>query len=200
MPEPSPVSAAPGSAPAREAAVVALALGGFLASLATLYASPIAGVTDLGCGLRVADCEEALGSAYAQIAGIPLGVAGGFYFALAGLLVAAGRRSGAPSLRWAATLALATGGLVSMALLGVLAFVIRAPCLWCLLTHACNLGAGALWWPSRVWGIGRAERTGLPGRVLPLVLIAGLLAAGLFQLYQARAARAGAEAREKTIW
>lgn len=184
----------------RERVALLLAAGGFVASLATLYASPIAGVTDLGCGVRVLDCSEALGSAYGRIAGIPLGVAGGFYFAFWGLFLGAALRSGAPGFRWVVTLTLALGAAMSLTLLGVLMWVIRAPCLWCLITHACNLGAFVLWWPSHVWRIERSQLRACLRGATALTVVAALIGLGLFQLYQIRVARAEAVSREKTIW
>jgi uncharacterized membrane protein len=184
----------------RELAALLLAAVGILASLATLYASPIEGVTDLGCGVRVMDCSEALGSVYGKIAGIPLGVAGGFYFAFWGLFVAAVGRSRAVGYRWVVTLTLTLGGVMSLVFLWLLAFVIKAPCFWCLVTHACNLGAYALWWPSRVWRIGRTDFFAMLKGAVALAVAAALLGLGFFQLYQLRVVRAEAVAREKTIW
>ena len=177
-----------------------LGLGGLLAAIATLYASPIEGVTDLGCGVRVLDCSKALGSAYGKVAGIPLGVLGGTYFVFWSLLVAAGRRSKTLGQRWAVTWTFSTGVAMSLTLLAILGFVIKAPCFWCLVTHACNLGAAALWWPSRVWRMDRGELKAMVRIAAISAVVACLAGWGFFQLYELRVARAEAAAKVKTIW
>lgn len=169
-----------------------LALGGFLASLATLYATPIEGVTDLGCGPRVVDCGKALGSAWSKVAGVPLGVIGGFYFALWGLFTVC-RPAG---YRWAVSWILLPGAIGSLGLLAVLAGVVQAPCLWCLLTHACNLAACVVWWPLRRW-----RPAGLwAGGAVAVGMAALLAAAGLFGLYRLRVEKETAAAAERTLW
>jgi uncharacterized membrane protein len=168
---------------------------GLAASIGAIYATPIAGVTDLGCP-RGMDCAAVLGSAYSKVLGIPLGVAGGFYFAFWMLFLIASHRSGLAAQRWVLTLTLSFGALVSVGLLAVLAFVIRESCLYCLVTHAANLAAVVVFWPLRQW---RPSREGWKG-IVALGVAALLFGFGLWQLYEIRVARAEAAAREKTIW
>lgn len=180
--------------------VTALALGalGFAAAVATLYATPIAGVSDLGCGVRLLDCGEVLGSRWGKVAGIPLGVAGGFYFTLWMLPLAAWLRSRDDLFLCFATWIMTLGVGVSVVLIGLLIFVIEGTCLFCLITHAANLGAAFLLWP---WRIRRPASVVRPlARALPLLAGALLIALGLFQLYQIRVDRAETRAREQTIW
>ncbi len=186
--------------PANWRPIAALAFGiiGFAASVATLYATPIEGVTDLGCGVRVLDCSEVLGSRWGKIAGIPLGIFGGTYFA--GWIVAIGAwlRSRDMALLSLATWILTVGVICSATLLSLLLFVIEGNCLFCLITHASNLGAAVLLWPFRRWQFASLKATAIRGSLLLLILL--LFAFGLRQLYQARVERAEAEAREQTIW
>lgn len=183
------------ASPGRFGSLLLLGTLGLAASIAAIYATPIAGVTDLGCP-RGMDCSAVLGSVYSKVFGVPLGVAGGFYFAFWMLILIAYRRSGLATQRWVLTLTLTCGALVSVCLLAILAFVIRASCLYCLVTHAANLAAAVVFWPMRRWCAGREGWKG----VVVLGVVAILFGFGLWQLYEIRVARAEAASREKTIW
>lgn len=182
--------------------MTALGLGiiGFAAAVASLYASPIDGVTDLGCG-RVFDCSEILGSRWGAVAGLPLGVLGGAYFATwMTLLCLDHRPSPAPAIRACLTAVLAVGAAVSLFLLGVLLFALEGSCLYCLVTHAANLVVIGLLFPFRTWPIpaGALGRSVRP--LLGAALVGVLVAVGLQSLYLVRVERAEAKAAEQTIW
>lgn len=182
----------------RSTSTLVLGLIGFAASVATLYATPIEGVTDLGCGVRVLDCGEVLGSRWGKVAGIPLGILGGAYFACWTASLVAWRRSRETAFLFLLTWILAIGAAVSLTLLSLLFFVIEDNCLFCLLTHAANLGAALLLRPLRTWRIASARAAVI--RVVLVALVALLVAVGLGLLYQARVDHTEAKAREETIW
>ena len=189
---------APPSTAWRSMAALVFGVIGFAASVATLYATPIEGVTDLGCGVRVLDCSEVLGSRWGRIAGMPLGIFGGAYFASWIVAIGAWRRSRDAALLSLATWILTLGVVFSLSLLSLLLFFIEGNCLFCLLTHVANLGAAILLWPLRRWKLATLRATVLRGTLLLLMSL--LFALGLQQLYQARVVRAEAKAREQTIW
>lgn len=179
--------------------VFVLGVIGLAAAIASLYASPIEGVTDLGCG-RVFDCSEALGSEWGAIAGIPLGVLGGVYFVTWMALLAEFTKLKKPALRWGLTWTCTIGAAISLFLLGILTFAIEGSCLYCLVTHAANLGAIALLWPARKWCLGPGEfRASLRNFVL-IALLALIALAGLHSLYLVRVAAAEHKAEKQTIW
>ncbi|MCB1228777.1 MAG: vitamin K epoxide reductase family protein [Verrucomicrobiae bacterium] len=186
--------------PAAWRPIAALVLGmlGFAAAVATLYATPIEGVTDLGCGVRVLDCSGVLGSHWGKIAGIPLGIFGGAYFGSWIVAIGSWWRSRDSALLSIATWIMSFGAIVSITLLSLLLFVIEGNCLFCLITHATNLGAAILLWPFRRWQLSSLKAIAIRGSLLLLMSL--LFALGLFQLYQARVERAEAKARQETIW
>lgn len=175
-----------------------LGLIGFGAAVATLYATPIEGVTDLGCGVRVLDCSEVLGSRWGKIAGLPVGIFGGAYFAFWIVAIGTWLRSKDGQFLPIATWAMTIGVIASLAFLSLLLFVIKGSCLYCLITHASNLGAAAFLWPLRTWRASSAKA--FLTRSIVLAMIAIGFGIGLFQLYQNRVERAEIESREKTIW
>ena len=132
---------------------VSLLLGliGVAASVATIYAAPLEGTSSLGCGLKALDCTKALSSPFARLAGIPLGVFGVFYFSFWTLNLRAFQLTSNEGylcfLSWITLL----GVVMSVGLFGIMFFIIRAPCLYCLITHLCNLVSFALLWPVRKW-------------------------------------------------
>lgn len=182
----------------RSTSALALGLIGFAASVATLYATPIEGVTDLGCGVRALDCGEVLGSRWGKVAGIPLGVLGGAYFACWTASLVAWRRSQETAFLFLLTWILAIGAAVSLTLLSLLFFVIEGNCLFCLLTHAANIGAALLLRPLRTWRVAAVPATLIRGVLVALAAL--LVALGLGLLYETRVDRAEAKAREETIW
>ncbi len=171
---------------------------GLAAATATLYATPIEGVTDLGCGVRALDCGEVLGSRWGKVAGIPLGVLGGAYFACWITPLVAWRYSRDAAFLFLLTWVLTVGVAVSLALLSLLLFVIEGNCLFCLLTHAANLGAALLLRPLRNWRFADVRATLIRGLLVALAAL--LVALGMGLLYEARVDRAEAKAREETIW
>ncbi len=180
--------------------VLGLGILGFGASVAAIYATPIAGITDLGCGIRALDCSDVLGSRWGKFLGLPLGIWGGFYFAFWILSFLGWNRSKKESLRLVMTLALAIGCTTSLVLLGLLVFGIEGNCLFCLITHSANLGAATLLWPLRSRSIRPSILLKSPRDFLPLVMLSVLIGLSLFQLYQIRVARAEAASLEKTLW
>lgn len=179
---------------------LACAILGFAASVASLFASPIEGVTDLDCPLKSLDCAEALGGRFSKVAGLPLGVLGGAYFAAWSAALVFSRRPGGIGFRAVATWTLVFGAAVSVTLVGLLIFVVKSVCLYCLITHASNLAAFALLWPGRRWrpsaGFFRSERRSL-WIWAATALLAGLLC---FAVYQIRVARATVAAKAETLW
>ena len=139
-----------------------------------------------------------LGSRWGKIAGVPIGIPGGAYFAFWILAVGAWWRSGDSAFRPLFTWAMTIGAALSLTLLFLLLFFLEGTCLFCLLTHLGNLGAVVLLWPWRRWRIENGKPVLVRG--VSIALIALLLGGGLFRLYETRVDRATAEAREKTIW
>ena len=173
---------------------------GFAASVAAIYATPIEGVTDLGCGLRILDCSDVLGSRWGKVAGIPLGVLGGFYFAAWILTILAFLRSTQLIFRWALSWTLTVGAAVSLFLLVVLLFFLEGNCLFCLITHVTNLASAALLWPLRNYRMPIQTFRKQATRLIAIGVLAILIGLGLFQLYQIRVDKATAKAKEQTIW
>ena len=180
--------------------VLALGIIGFGASVAAIYATPIAGVTDLGCGIRALDCSDVLGSRWGKFLGLPLGIWGGFYFAFWTITFFGWNRSKKENLRFVLTLVLAIGSTASLTLLALLFFVIDGNCLFCLLTHSANLGAALLLWPSRSRSFRPDTIIRAPRELTAILILSLLIGLSLFELYQLRVDRAEAASLEKTIW
>lgn len=124
-----------------------LAFLGIGASIASIYATPIPSAAKLGCGIEALDCSKALSSEYSKVLGIPLGVFGLFYFSFWAMNLSATLRTGGEVYRTALTYVTLLGAAVSLALGTLMFFVLKAPCLYCLLTHSSNLIALFLLWP-----------------------------------------------------
>lgn len=129
--------------------ILALLLGlvGAGAAVASIYATPAEGLSQLGCGLKTLDCTTALTSKYSELAGIPLGVFGLFYFTFWTLNLRAFQRTGDPVYQWSFSWVTLIGALVSLILGTIMFFVLQAPCLYCMLVHSSNLLAVILLWP-----------------------------------------------------
>lgn len=131
----------------RHICALLLALLGIGASIASIYATPLASASKLSCGLEALDCSKALSSQYSKILGIPLGVLGLFYFSFWAMNLRATFRTGGEVYRTALTWVTMLGALVSLILGTIMFFVLKAPCLYCLLTHTSNLFSVLLLWP-----------------------------------------------------
>lgn len=134
---------------------VSIALGaiGMGTSVATVYAAPLENARVLSCGLNALSCNVALNSSIAKIAGIPLGVFGLMYFCFWTLCLHAFRESSNDTFRVALSWLTLLGAIASVSLACTMFIWLKAPCLWCLLTHSCNLIAFVLLWPILNWRI-----------------------------------------------
>jgi uncharacterized membrane protein len=181
---------------------IALALGviGALASVASIFAAPLEGADALGCPIRALSCEKALTSEFAKLAGIPLGVYGLFYFAFWTLNLRAFQLTSNEGyicfLSWITLL----GAVISLALFCVMVFVLRAPCLYCLITHACNLLSFAVLWPVRRWRMASPFTAEQFRHFAALTTIALLAAVALHLGNEVRELKAQIEASKKTLW
>ena len=130
---------------------------------AALQASGVAGCEE------GADCSAVLGSKWAKVLGVPVGVFGiGLYAAL--LLATLGRQAGKAS----SFLVLAIiGG--ALWFTGIQAFVLKAFCPWCCATHAlATVGALMVWQARRVAGLPLFPILPLSGVVASLGAVAVL--------------------------
>ena len=115
----------------------ALLLGmiGIAASIATIYALPLEGAATLSCGFEKLSCSTALKSNFSKVFGIPLGIFGVFYFAFWILNLRAFQMTSNQGylcfLSWITLL----GAIGSTGLFIIMFFVLKAPCMYCLLTH-----------------------------------------------------------------
>lgn len=123
-----------------------LGLIGAFAAVASVYATPARGASTLSCGLEALSCDVALTSRLSKIGAIPLGVFGLFYFSFWTLNLRAFQRTGDGIYRAVFSWVTMTGAVVSMILGSIMFFVLKAPCLYCLLSHASNLISVALLW------------------------------------------------------
>ena len=128
-----------------------LGLVGVAASVATIYALPLEGVSKLSCGLEQLSCSTALQSNFSKVFGIPLGVFGVFYFAFWTLNLRAFQMTSNHGyvcfLSWITLL-----GAIGSTVMAIIMFgVLGAPCLYCMITHLSNIGAFVLLWPVRKW-------------------------------------------------
>ena len=177
-----------------------LGLLGIAASVATIYAAPIDGVSQLSCGLQALDCTKALSSAYSKIGGIPLGVFGAFYFTFWTLNLRAFEMTSNDGYRWFLSWVTVFGALSSLTLGIIMFFVLKAPCGFCLITHLSNLGSFALLWPVRQWRMKTPFTSEQFSHFLALSAISLLSAVCLQQASQIRTMKAQAEAIRRTIW
>lgn len=124
-----------------------LGLAGAAASVASIYATPAEGLPKLGCAMEALNCTTALTSRFAKIGGIPLGVFGLFYFTFWTLNLRAFQRTSDPVYRWFFSWVTMLGAITSLTLGTIMFFVLKAPCLYCLIVHTSNLLAVFLLWP-----------------------------------------------------
>lgn len=167
----------------------ALGLVGTAASLATIYATPLQNAFVLSCGLQALNCDTALTSRLAAVAGVPLGVLGAAYFLFWTLNLRAFHRTRGEIFQFSLTWATTLGALVSVALGAYMLGFLRQPCLYCLLTHAANLGACALLWPFRRWRR-PAETSGHGWHFASMTAVALLAATAVWLAHDARQSRA----------
>lgn len=134
--------------------LIAIGLGiiACASSVATIFATPADGAATLGCAVKELSCTKALTSAYAQVAGIPLGVLGFFYFSFWTLLLIAYQRSSYPGYVRLISILTFLGFISSLTLGSIMFFVLKAPCLYCLITHICNIVAYFILRPVRKSG------------------------------------------------
>ncbi len=177
-----------------------LGLLGVAASTATIYALPLEGTTKLSCGLERLSCSTALQSQFSKVAGIPLGVFGVFYFAFWTLNLRAFQMTSNHGylcfLSWITLL-----GAVGSSILAVIMFgVLGAPCLYCMITHASNIGAFFLLWPVRKWKMDTPFTTEQIRHFAALTGVAFLSATTLFFANQTRHLNASLELRNQVIY
>lgn len=184
----------------RLSAALVLGVIGIVTSLCTIYAAPIEGVTNLSCGFEALNCGKALTSHFAKIGGIPLGVFGVFYFTLWTLNLRAYMLTGDEIHRFTISYATLLGALGSLTLASIMFGVLRAPCLYCLLTHACNLGSLALLWPVLRWRPGFITTTDHARHFLAIITIALLAAIAMHLANEKRILEARIVQMQKTIW
>lgn len=128
-------------------AAYVLGLAGAGSSVATIYATPAEGLPKLGCALQALDCSVALTSQFSKVAGIPLGVFGLFYFIFWLLNLRAYHRSSEPIYQLVFSYVTSLGAIASASLAVIMFFVLKAPCLYCMITHGANIGSLLLLWP-----------------------------------------------------
>lgn len=186
--------------PARIRISLVLGLLAISASVATIYAAPIEGVSHLTCGLQALDCTKALTSKFAKIGDIPLGVFGVFYFSFWTLNLRAFQMTSNDGYRWALSWVTVVGAVASTVLGIIMFFVLKAPCGYCLLTHVCNLGSFILLWPVRQWRMKTAFTSEQFRHFLAITAISVLCSACLQLASQVRTLKAQAESIRRTIW
>ncbi len=151
------------------------------------------------------DCGAVNRSAYAELGGVPLALAGLFFYASLGLLFGLSLFAPAscrPGAYFSAAVLLLVSLLVDCVLLGVQAFAIHAFCRLCLLTYLVNLGALATLWPvRRAWPALRELRHGAAGGLLVAGWAAGsvAMAAGLWSTELLLDQRAAARPLSPTV-
>ncbi len=144
-------SASSALTPVRTMMAYLLGVVGVVSSTCSIYALPVADAPTLSCVVKALSCTKALTSAYAKPLGIPLGVFGVGYFLFWLLNLRAFHRTGDRTYRAALTYATGLGAVLSLTLGAVMFIVLRAPCLYCLITHVANLSSFALLWPVMSW-------------------------------------------------
>jgi uncharacterized membrane protein/thioredoxin-related protein len=120
-------------------------------AFATIYASPVEKAAVLSCGVKMLSCSKALTTSVSHLGGVPLGVFGVFYFMFWTMNLREFHRTGQDEYQAALTWGTGLGAIVSLSLATYMFAVLRAPCLYCLITHSSNLCAVALLWPWRRW-------------------------------------------------
>ena len=173
-----------------------LGLVGVAASVATIYALPLEGVSKLSCGLEQLSCSTALQSNFSKVFGIPLGVFGVFYFAFWTLNLRAFQMTSNHGyvcfLSWITLL-----GAIGSTVMAIIMFgVLGAPCLYCMITHLSNIGAFVLLWPVRKWKMETPFTTEQFRHFAALTGIAFLSATTLFFANQTRHLAASLKIRD----
>ena len=79
-------------------------------------------------------------------------------------------------------------------------FVLKAPCLYCLITHGSNLLSLGLLWPLLSWRLRFRVNTDHVHHFITLGFVALLAATTLFFANEARIARAQLKAKSETVW
>ena len=177
-----------------------LGLLGVAASVATIYAAPIEGISQLSCGLEALNCTKALTSVYSKIGDIPLGVFGVFYFAFWTLNLRAFQMTSNDGYRTFLSWITVLGAIISLTLGAIMFLVLRAPCGFCLVTHLCNLGSFLLLGPLHRWRMQTPFTYEQFRHFLAISAIAFLAAVCLNLTSKVRTLRAQAEASKRTIW
>lgn len=170
------------------------------ASIASIYATPVEGAAALGCGVDALSCDTALTSRFSAVAGIPLGVFGLFYFSFWTLNLRAFLRTGEGIYRTMLSWVTMTGAVVSITLGSIMFLVLRAPCLYCLLTHLANLGSLALLWPALRWRPNFRFGGDHFWHFLSLSAISLLAATALFFANKAHVLEAQLDRASRTLW
>lgn len=132
-----------------------LGLGGVISSAATIYALPLPKTPTLMCGIEALSCTTALTSKFSTIGGVPLGVFGVMYFIFLTLGMRAFHRTGLSEYIVPVTWLVTAGVIGSIGLGSIMFFVLKAPCLYCLITHTVNILYAVLFWPYRAWRMPR---------------------------------------------
>ncbi len=182
--------------------IAALLLGmlGIAASVATIYASPIAGAQTLACGVKALDCSKALSSQFSKVAGIPMGVFGLFYFAFWTLNLRAFQRTHDPVFRVAFSYVTLFGAVVSLTMGSIMFVVLKAPCLYCLITHTSNLLSLAILWPMMNWRLRFRINADHVYHFITLGWVSLLAATTLFFANETRIAQAQLKAKSESVW
>jgi uncharacterized membrane protein len=134
------------------------------------------------------------------VAGIPLGIFGLFYFTFWTLNLRAFQLSSNEGYIWFLSWITLGGAVISVTLFVIMFFVLEAPCLYCLITHASNLLSFVLLWPVRKWRMGTPFTSEQFRHFMALTAIAVLASSSLHFGNQVRALKAQIEAAQKTVW
>lgn len=177
-----------------------LGLIGAFAAVASVYATPARGASILSCGLEALSCDVALTSRFSKLGGIPLGVFGLFYFSFWTLNLRAFQRTGDGIYRAVLSWVTLIGAMVSLMLGLIMFFVLKAPCLYCLLSHASNLISVALLWPVLAWNPEIRWASGHVWHFLALTSISILAALSLGLADRVRTLEAILEFSKRTLW
>ena len=182
--------------------ITALILGllGMAASVATIYAAPFQGAQTLACGVKALDCSKALTSQFSKVAGIPLGVFGLLYFAFWTLNLRAFQRTHDPVFRFAFSYVTLLGAIVSLTMGSIMFLVLKAPCLYCLITHSSNLLSLGLLWPLMSWRLRFRATADHVYHLITLGFVSLLAATTLFFANETRIAQAQLRAKSEAVW
>ena len=173
---------------------------GVATSLATIYAAPAGGASQLSCGLEALDCTKALSSHFAKIGGVPLGVFGVFYFTFWTLNLRAFQMTSNDGYRWFLSWITVAGAVVSLTLAFIMFVIIRAPCGFCLIAHSSNLASFALLWPVRAWRMSTPFTSEQFRHFLAIVAIASLASVCVHLADEVRTLKAEAAAAKRAVW